>query len=72
MRYWVVRRRFKVGPWRVRRREKRVVSRVGASFELELSFEGVDFMVGGSCRWSPAKTTFFAESRGIQHCASSA
>ena len=33
-----------------------------------------DLMVGGSCRWSPARTSFGAlhASAGIQHCASSA
>ena len=69
--------RFMLGPWRVRRRSKRVVSRVGVvlvvgSSVLGAGLGGVDLMVGGSWRWSPARTTFFAERRGIQHWASRA
>ena len=70
--------RFMLGPWRVRRRSKRVVSRVGValvvgmSSVLGLGLGGVDLMVGGSWRWSPARITFFAGRRGIQHWASRA
>ena len=66
-----------LGPWRVRRRSKRVVSRVRVELVvgesgLGAGLEGVDLMVGGSWRWSPARITFFAERRGIQHWASRA
>ena len=67
--------RFMLGPWRVRRRSKRVVSRVGVDFVVDMSVLGlgvVDLMVGGSWRWSPASIAFFAERRGIQHWASRA
>ena len=67
--------RFMLGPWRVRRRSKRVVSRVGVDFVVVMSVLGlgvVDLIVGGSWRWSPASITFFAERRGIQHWASRA
>lgn len=49
--------RFMLGPWRVRRREKSVVSSVEVSLDSELvlsfsgfAFEGVDLTVGGNCR----------------------
>lgn len=66
-----------LGPWRVRRRSKRVVSRVEVALVVGMSVLGlglgvVDLMVGGSCKWSPARITFFAERRGIQHWASRA
>jgi len=55
MRYWVVSIRFMLGPWRVRRRSKRVVSRLDGALESVVSFsafglEAVDLMVGGSCK----------------------
>lgn len=45
--------RFTLAPWRVRRRSKRVVSRLDGVLESGLSLvgfglEGVDLMVGGS------------------------
>ena len=54
-----------------------MVSRVVVDLEVGLSvvglgLGGVDLMVGGSWRWSPARITFFAERRGIQHWASRA
>ena len=59
MRYWVVSMRETEGPWRERRREKRVVERVifeGSVFEEDGSCGGrglpcwIDLIVGGSCK----------------------
>ena len=54
-----------------------MVSRVEVALVVGMSVLGlglgvVDLMVGGSCKWSPARITFFAERRGIQHWASRA
>ena len=45
---------------------------LGLDEEAAFRSEAEDLIVGGSCKWSPARTTFFADRRGTQHCASRA
>ena len=66
IRYWIVNILIFSDPYIAIIRSNNVVSR-GLIFPLT-----ADLTVGGNCKWSPAKITFFAFNKGIQLCASNA